>query len=358
MTAHRAGAPRYTGRLERPKAPFLLDPSLAQAGDLPVRKAVEAVVADWRRQVAEGKVSSETIATHTRVLNTFSKYMPARGAETLNAVTHDLVWEWIQSPRSGTSTPVTVNMVALRREVAKAFYLACYSLGITDDNPAAVFPRVRRPERFVHPLTDAQVARLKVAANYEVTLQKGFTRSYEPGSLKSPTALALVLLGAQPGEVGYIRCADVDLLTGLVWASGGGERYRPRWLPIDDTWVFDVLLTRVAWLATKFPDDYLDRTIAYESRPGSADNFARRAASTSGTLDKILVKASLKDVEGVRVASISEWLANKVFRDTRRVEAVAARLGLSSLDTAAHLVSYEWPQLFEISGPGTGGGAQ
>jgi len=36
-----------------------------------------------------------------------------------------------------------------------------------------------------------------------------------------------------------------------------------------------------------------------------------------------------------------------VWGATGRVEAVAARLGMSSLDRAAHLVGYDWRPLFD-----------
>jgi len=49
--------------------------------------------------------------------------------------------------------------------------------------------------------------------------------------------------------------------------------------------------------------------------------------------------------------SLREWLAAKVFAETGRVEAVAARLGMASLDAAAHLVGYNWTREFDIDAP-------
>ena len=46
------------------------------------------------------------------------------------------------------------------------------------------------------------------------------------------------------------------------------------------------------------------------------------------------------------MASINEYVAARVFAETGRVEAVAARLGLARLDVAAHLVGYDWRASF------------
>lgn len=351
MTASRAGGPRLTGRFERPSVPFALATDLTAPGALAVGDAVERVVADWERQAKVGGVKVDTVGTHRRTLRTLATYLRNRGVRLLVDVDHDLLWGWVHSAKSTTGQAATDNMRALRREVAKTFYLTCYRLGLTDANPAAALHAIARSSRFVCALSDAQVQQAKSAANYEVALPDDRVRRYEPGSIKGPSALALVLCGAQPGEVGFITCDDIDLVAQLVWASGGGDRYRPRWLPITDPWVFDALATRIAWLAKQHPDTYRSMPVAYEPTPGKADDFARRSAATSRTLDTILVKAGLKEPGRVRVASILEWVAASVFAQTGRVEAVAARLGMSRLDAAAHLVGYDWRDEFATPGP-------
>lgn len=351
MTSSRAGGPRFNGRFERPTVPFALAADVGAPGALFVADAVARVVADWERQAKVGTVKVDTVNTHRRTLRTLGTYLRNRGAKTLAEVDHDLLWAWVHSAKSSTGEAATDNMRALRREVAKTFYLTCYRLGLTDANPAAALHAMARSSRFVCALTDAQVEQAKSAANYEVALPDDRVRRYEPGSIKAPSALALVLCGAQPGEVGYITCGDIGLVAQLVWASGGGDRYRPRWLPITDPWVFDALATRISWLARQHPEDYRSMTVAYEPTPGKADDFARRSAATSSTLDKVLVKAGLKQPGRVRVASILEWVAATVFAQTGRVEAVAARLGMSRLDAAAHLVGYDWRDEFATPGP-------
>lgn len=52
-----------------------------------------------------------------------------------------------------------------------------------------------------------------------------------------------------------------------------------------------------------------------------------------------------------RAESIREWLAARVFAQTGSLEAVAVRLGMSSLDTAAHLVGYDWVKTLTADQP-------
>ncbi len=73
------------------------------------------------------------------------------------------------------------------------------------------------------------------------------------------------------------------------------------------------------------------------------------------TVGKIIERAGIK-VNGVtRVASVTEYVARRVFLRTGRVEAVAARLGLSKLDDAAHLCGYDWRTETRLPGPAQGG---
>lgn len=351
VTAARAGGPRRMGRLERPRDAFVLAADVARDGDVSVDDAVIRVVADWRRQVAQGTIAAATIDTHTRCLNTFKNYATATGAKRLSQVSSQLVWDWVNSLTAKTGEAPTDNMRGLRRVVIRGFYLTAFCLGLTERNAAASLPSVSSPARVVSALTDDEIARAKAAASWEVPLVGGRTRHYEVGSLTGPVALALTLLGAQAGEVGEIRGSDLRLMDGLVWAHGGGDRYDDRWLPIDDTWAFDTLLARQAWLEANRPATWLNDPIAYDRRGATKNTHAVRSAATSMSLDKVLAKAGLKQPGRIRVASINEWVAARVYRDTQRVEAVAARLGMRSLDAAAHLVEWDWRPVFATRGP-------
>ena len=352
VTAARAGGPRRLGRLEQPVDAFALASDLSADGAIGVGDALDRVRTDWARQVAAGGIAESTINTHIRCLRTFVKYANKKGASTLAQVSSELVWEWVDSVNSRTGQKATANMCGLRRAAIRGFYTTCFILGLTETNQAASLPNIASPARVVSALSDAEVAQVKAVAVWQVPLTGGRLRAYEPGSLTGPVALALVLIGAQTGEVGAIRGEDLRLLDGLVFAHGGGGRYDDRWLPIDDDWAFETLLTRQAWLEANRPTTWLTEPVAYERREGTADTHAIRSAATSGTLDKLLAKAGLKQPGRVRVASINEWVAARTFASTHRVEAVAARLGMRSLDAAAHLVGHDWRPEFRTAGPG------
>lgn len=351
MTRAKAGAPRRQGRLEGPTGSFLLASDLKADGDITVVDAVARVVADWQRQVAQGNIAASTIKTHTDYLNTFAQYAPNRGARRLSQVSSQLVWDWVNSVGPKTTDAPTQTTRKTRASVARGFYRTAFCIGLTEANPAASLPTVTSPGRVVSALTDEEVGRAKAAATWQVPIVDGRTRRYEEGSLTGPVALALTLIGAQPGEVGAIRGRDLRLLDGLVWAHGGGDRFDDRWLPIDDNWAYDTLLARQAWLERNRPNAWLSQPIAYDRQPGTPKTHARRSAATSMTLDKVLAKAGLKQPGRVRVASISEWVAARIYRNTQRVEAVAARLGMRSLDAAAHLVGLDWRPDFATPGP-------
>ena len=71
-------------------------------------------------------------------------------------------------------------------------------------------------------------------------------------------------------------------------------------------------------------------------------------------ITKALDRAGLKQPGHIRVAAINEYVAAKVFAQTGRVEAVAARLGMRSLDAAAHLLGLDWRAQYAPPGPEQG----
>ena len=87
-------------------------------------------------------------------------------------------------------------------------------------------------------------------------------------------------------------------------------------------------------------------------------DFGVGLTSISLGLVRTLERAGLKVNSVTRVASITEFVARRVFLKTGKVEAVAARLGLRKLDDAAHLCGYDWQTEFRQPGPAEGGVSQ
>ena len=338
--------PTRNGRVERPEGPFVLRAGLPMPGALSVARAADLVMGEWERQAASGQISEGTVDTHSNHLRRLVKFAQAQGAELVCDLSTNVLLAWTTTANAYTGLPVPDTTRYARKAVASAFFHTCFRLGITDQNPAQALPSRKSRERYVHPFAPDDIDRAKdqAASAHKET--------------KGPAALALVLLGCSSGEVGAVRCSDSYLAEMLVDAHGGGDRYARRWLPIDDPWCFDQLAARLRALADKYPDDWCDRFVAYDPQPGKPDDPRRRAAATSMTVGKIIERAGLK-VNGVtRVASITEYVARRVFLETGRVEAVAARLGLSKLDDAAHLCGYDWQAQYRQPGPGQGGDGQ
>ena len=331
--------PTRNGRVERPDGPFVLRAGLPMPGAMPVADAAELVVAEWERQAAQGQISEGTVGTHTAHLRRLVKFATSRDAGLVCDLSTNLLLDWTNAANAYTGEPVPDTTRYARRAVASAFFHTCFRLGITDAKPAQALPTRKSRDRYVHPFTPEQIDRLKgqAAGRHKET--------------KGPAALALVLLGCSSGEVGAITVRDVDLTAMLLNAHGGGDRYAQRWLPIDDPWCFGQLAARLRALADKHPADWQDRYVAYDPQPGKDDDPRRRAAATSMTVGKIIERAGLKVGGVTRVASITEAVARRVFLETGRVEAVAARLGLRKLDDAAHLCGYDWQSEFRQPGP-------
>ena len=345
MSGLRARGTRQ-GRISRPEGPFMLRPGLPMPGAMPVADAAELVVESWRQQADEGLIVHGTVDTHSKHLARLVKFAAAQGAEMVCDLNTNVLLRWQQAVNAYTGQPVPETTRDARRAVASAFFHTCYRLGITDQNPANALPSRANQARYVHPFTEAQIQRLKDHAATKLQ------------DTRTPAAVALVLLGCSSGEVGAIRCSDVHLGDMLVRAHGGSDRYAPRWLPIDDSWCFEVLAARIAAIARKHPDDWEQRTIAYTPNggdPTGAGGWQRAAAATSRTITVALKNAGLKVDGQTRVASIVEYVAARVFAETGSIEQVAVRLGLSKLDDAAHICGYDWKTAYTQPGPGEGG---
>lgn len=335
--------PRKPG-LRRPDDSFYLAPDVPMDGALPVNEAVSRVFDDWQAQVTQDRVSGMTIASYQDVTCTLATYVTSAGCELVCDISSDIVWAWVNSPATGTRAAEypSENIRRLRRATAVALYRTWFRLGITERNLGASLPALSHVPRVVSAFTSDAIQALKDAADYEVA-----DSTYEVGYARTPACLALMLIGAQPGEVGAVRICDVDQMDKAVFLHGGGTRYRERWVSIDDDWVWQVILDRLAYLHKRYPGDRRALLAYLPNTAEAADDFKARSAATSMSLTKLIRLAGVSAPDGrTRVASINEYVAGRIFAETSRVEAVAARLGLARLDVAAHLVGYDWQAAF------------
>lgn len=340
MTAFRS-RPTRIGRIEEPTGPFKLRPDIEAPGNYSLVKAIQDVTRDWKRQARNGTVAESTIRTNCHVLVTLGRYAKARRIRKVSDLSAAVIGEWMRAPSASTDLAVSVTTQQNRRAVCGRFFTTCICLGITDVTPLVAVPKKSRPLRHIRPFTPDEIDRLKEFAH----------RGNRAG--KSPAALALMLIGASPGEVGSITAADIHFENLLVRAHGGGERYTDRWLPIDDEWALLQLANRVSWLKTSRPD-WENEYVAYAPNSKKKTTFESRCAATSMTIIGILRRARLNIQGETRAASITEYLATDLFIRTGRVEVVAARLGIKSLDETAKLVRYNWRDEYTAQPPKRG----
>ena len=84
-----------------------------------------------------------------------------------------------------------------------------------------------------------------------------------------------------------------------------------------------------------------DTWLVYQPKPGKPTT--PRQGSAGGMIILRLLKFARVHQPGVtRAESIREWLALQVYAETGSLEEVARRLGMSSLDGAAHVVGHNW----------------
>jgi site-specific recombinase XerD len=339
LTVRRVGREQAIKHFEKPRGRFSLAADLTEAGNLPITDAVERVFADWQRQVSDGLVSQGVAGSYSSLMRSFASYLGRRGITELWDVTPTLVLEWLHTPTE-KGTPAADSTRIGRRTVARTFFNTAQKLGLTDLNPAASVHEQQRSERHVHAFSKAEIDRLKRFAQYRI------------GESKTPTMLALLLLGATSREVAYIRAGDIDVANNRLCLHDGAARNRARWVPMDDAWARSTLLRYVETLQASKPGldsgEAARHLLAY--RPQTANpNGLKRAASVATTMDKFLRMADVYEPGQTRIESIREYLALRVFTETRRLEDVAVRLGLSSLDTIAHIVGSDWVNEYGIA---------
>lgn len=341
VTVRRLGRQQNRKRFEKPLGRFALASDVSEPGAISLTDASLRVVADWGRQVAEDRVAEHVAYSYASLLKSLIGYLGVLGIHELYDVTPTLVLEWMHSPTAKGEDPANSTRLS-RRTVARQFFATAQKLGLYDENPAASVVEHRRINRHVHAFTENEIQQLKRVAEYRL------------GEAKSPTMLALMLLGATSREVAYIRVGDVDLKRDRVWLHGGADKNRPRWVPIDDTWARETLVHRIDAIARSRPETSRDdlATVLLAYRPKTSDsNAGKRSASIATTMDKLLRLARVYVAGETRLESIREYVALRVYGETGRLESVAVRLGLSSLDTIAHIVGVDWAQEHSIAAP-------
>ncbi len=347
MTKRRAGGPREHGRIDKPRGSFRLAPDLTSPGALSVAAAVERVVADLERQERLGKVSRQTMVKLAPALRRFGSFAAVYGAGTLADVDGDLCQRWCTAAKSNGRSPslpgrgqqASVEGSNARKVLLHAFFTTCMALGLYDRDPSVAVYLPPRTSRDYRPLTEAEAERCRKVAHQRVC------------STLLPASAGLALRGVTTAELAALQVRDCFPEWGRVWAHGGGVRTAPRWVALD-AYAADAVTARVAHHVARVldPADLPGTLLLYTPKTSDAPG-AKRQGATCMQLARVLQLAGLSGDVTVRPGSFTEYAATALFAESRSLPAVAAALGMSSLDAIADALRHDWRSEHAVTGP-------
>jgi integrase/recombinase XerC len=219
----------------------------------------------------------------------------------------------------GTNGLPSVSTMHLRRSVVRLLYREARRSGLVVGDPTVDLVLPARSDRTVRPLVDFEMELCRHASLH----------SLHSTRLSAPLALAEAT--ARTTEIPHIRISDLDLGEGRVWIHGA-TRTEPRWGELTD-WGLLQLHRHVERMASASPATPLTRC-----GHGSA---TLRPASASRVLREVLARAGLSD-DDLGPVSVPAWRGRSIYELTGRIDEVARRLGMRSLDRAARLIDLQW----------------
>lgn len=206
------------------------------------------------------------------------------------------------------------------------FYRTLRELGLADADPTRDITLPTRSRNPIRPLEEDEAAALRHAAEFV------------DRPSRHAAAAALAFSGGHTGEIGHIVVGDLDRTARCVWIHGS-TRVTPRWCPLDP-WALRILTSRAALLADRHRlHDSRDVPLAVSARPAPDEQLQARACVA---LTDLLHRIGLAADPRIKPASITAYAAVQVLNETGRIEEVARRLGLRSLDRAADLAALDW----------------
>ena len=268
--------------------------------------------------VAEGAVTEQSLERLVELMGRFAGFVSVgHGLVDLNGSTRAMVDEFIDAPTSD-GTPPSATVRHLRRCAVRLLFRTARRLGLVHGDPTLDLELPARRPVAARPLTDAEVGRCRAAP---LCLSAG---------TRLPAAWALAEAGIRTGEMAKVTVGDVDLELPVVRAPGCRSAVAR-----------SVALTE--WGAAQIgrrlravPVDP-DRPLVYE---GDGSDKSKQASSCIAVTDS-MTRAGLGHEPAVRPVSATAWAGRKVFEETGRIDEVAARLGMRSLDRAARLIGLE-----------------
>ncbi len=269
--------------------------------------------------IVERRVSSNQVGRVVRVLDGFATFVTvAAGVRTLSDVSPSLAVSFVHAPDGEGRVP-SVPELHHRRTALRLLFRVARERGIEVGDPTLDLVLPPRVQRGARPLSDVEVV---------------LCRSHAFWSLSDSRRAAAWALGeatCRSREITAATVDDVDLVGGRVWIHGGRVT-APRWGELTE-WGAVQLRRRVDQL-----DGDPRARLVYSGRAGSDSG----QVSTCLAIVDVLTRAGLAGEPDVRPGSIAAWAGRRILDEIGRIDVVASRLGMASLDRAARFIGWDW----------------
>lgn len=285
-----------------------------------VRLSLGDALVEAEARLAAEWVSSRQARRVLEILGRFSRFCGCgHGLSTLAEVTPAIAAAFV---RASTETgSASTSLMHLRRTSVRLLFRAARRAGAEVGDPTLDLELPPRSALRTRPLTDDEVALCRSAAQWSLE------------DTRHAAAWALAEATCRSSELPQVRRRDVDLENNRVCLHGG-RTTRKRWA-ILSAWARTQLEHRLALI-----DAHPSTQIVYA---GDDDTVAGQVSACIAIGD-VLTRAGLGAERDVRPASIAAWAGGRVLAETGRIDVVARRLGMASLDRAARFIGWAWTE--------------
>lgn len=288
-------------------------------GTRPGAYELRRAVHDCKTALANGWVSTAQAARVGLILERFAAFASKGfGVETVDAVTPTVAGAFVRAAGPGFKDP-TAALMHLRRTALRLLFRSARNDGIDVGDPTLDLELPARSPLSTRPLTDDELVLCRSHAFWSLT------------DGRRAAAWALAEATCRSSELAHVTVADIDPEQQRIWIHGG-RTTAERWGQLTG-WGAIQVQRRVKELGNDPA-----RRLVYA---GTAGGESGQASSCLAILD-VLTRSGLAAEPDVRPASIAGWAGRRILSETARIDEVARRLGMASLDRTARFIAWDW----------------
>ncbi len=287
------------------------------------------------KRLKKTDLADQSIPRVAETMARFTAYLErGHGIQSVHDIGKDHVSGFVFAPLpdpSGRRRPAVATM-HLRRTALRLYFRIARQEGLLELDPTVDLYLPARSGVAVRPLTSDEII---LCRSYSLTTLT---------ATRHPAAFALAEATARSAEIPHIRVSDLDLEGGRVWLHGS-PKTEVRW-GYPSQWGLLQLARRLETLKGRTEHD---PRLVYR---GTGSKESQQAASCI-SITETLERAGLAREPDVRPLSIVAWAGRCIFTETGRIDQVARRTGMRSLDGAARLIGWEWMDHYEGNSKGS-----